>query len=730
MKKKTQRRLWLRFDRILSQNFLKQLAVLGVVFLVVLAFSYLMLALSGSNWQAFCRSHDLNPWLLPLYLLIDSNALNNLYIDNGVHGWMLFASTISFLLGAFIFNGIIIGLITTSIESRVKDHKEGRIHYLLSGHYIIMGYDNTLPSFITHVFDKDKDAYVLILSSMNAKEIREKLRKSFRQDQLEHIIINYGHRITADTYPDIHLESAEQIYIVGNLQKSSHDAINVECVDCICRYLDQPHIQQRPARITCVFKDLDTYATFKTTDIFQKVSALGIEFIPYNTHAGWAKQVFIRRQYRDFDNRKQTYPYPSVYGNGISADDPKYVHLVFVGTTHFAVAFAMEAAQVLHFPNFMHDSCTTDQRNSSRRTRITFIDINADKEKDEFIIRNRHFFEVQSYLYHDLSTPTPQPQDPVRTEFLKFHGSNSNFLDVEFEFIKGDVFSQPIQDEITRWANDKDHQYLSIFLALANQRSNFVLSMNMPDEIYSNEIPVFIRQDRSDNFVTNLRTTDQRTEDLKLPYAIVENGNLTIQKHQARYANIYPFGMEETAYSADEHSLQRAKLINYLYATANYTTYKFTGVLTLEAIPTQQIWERANAEWKKLSVALKWSNLYSAYAMRTKLATLRAMRHLKPDDTTHDFDTLSDQETEALAIMEHNRWNVEKLLMGYRKPQSKEDKNASPQYADQLKKNKDLFIHHDIRPFDQLGTIKELDSEFTRYIPWIMKMTENMTTQY
>ncbi|MBR6201521.1 MAG: hypothetical protein IKQ62_00790, partial [Bacteroidaceae bacterium] len=91
MKKKTQRRLWLRFDRILSQNFLKQLAVLGVVFLVVLAFSYLLLAFSGSDWRAFCREHDLTPWLLPLYLLIDSNALNNLYINNGVHGWMLFA---------------------------------------------------------------------------------------------------------------------------------------------------------------------------------------------------------------------------------------------------------------------------------------------------------------------------------------------------------------------------------------------------------------------------------------------------------------------------------------------------------------------------------------------------------------------------------------------------------------------------------------------------------------
>lgn len=727
MKKKTQRRLWLRFDRVLSQNFFKQLAVLGVAFLAVLAFSYLLLALSGSDWLDFCHAHNLSPWLLPLYLLIDTNALNNLYIDNGVHGWMLFASTISFLLGAFIFNGIIIGLITTSIDSRVKDHREGRIHYLLSGHYIIMGYDNIVSSFITHIFDKDPDAYVLLLSSKSAEEIREKMRKSFTQQQLKHIIINYGHRITTDTYPDIHLDTAEQIYIVGNHEKSTHDAINVECVDSICRYLSQPAISQRPTRITCVFKDLDTYTTFKTTDIFQKVNTLGIEFVPYNVYAGWAKQVFVKRTYLDIDNNKKEYPYPSIYGPGITPDDPHYVHLVFVGTTHFAVAFAMEAAQVLHFPNYQHKSRAIDLQNTARRTRITFIDINADKEKDEFIIRNRHLFEVQPYLYRDLSTSAPDSAtpNPVRTEFLQFHGTdNSNFLDIEFEFIKGDVFSQPIQDEITRWANDKKGQYLSIFLALANQRSNFVLSMNMPDKIYHNEIPVFIRQDRSDNFVTNLRTTDQRTDSQKLPYTTIKNGHPHTERHQARYANIYPFGMEETAYSADEHSLQRAKLINYLYATANYTTYRFTGILTLQTIPTQQIWTRANAEWKKLSVALKWSNLYSAYAMRTKLATLRAMRHLQPTDTSHDFDTLTDDEVQTLSTVEHNRWNVEKLLMGYRKPQPHEDKHENPTHATQLQRNKNLYIHHDIRPFDLLGAIQELDREFTRYIPWIMQMTE------
>jgi len=207
-------------------------------------------------------------------------------------------------------------------------------------------------------------------------------------------------------------------------------------------------------------------------------------------------------------------------------------------------------------------------------------------------------------------------------------------------------------------------------------------------------------------------------------YSVVTDGRLdSIQRH-SRYANIYPFGMNETAFSADDRSLRRAKLINYLYATADYDTYKFQGTLVLDAIPEDMIWEKADSYWQKLSVALKWSSLYNSYTMRTKQRTLRALRGLDIDDESHDYDTLSDDEVEQMAQVEHNRWNVEKLLMGFRKPHKDEDKYEHSEFADKLKKNKDLFIHHDIRPFDQLNAIKKLDYEFSRYIPWIMKMTE------
>ena len=726
MKKKDYRGLWLQFDRILARDLLKQLGILAIVLFVIFWISFLLLSLSWNDWEQFCDKEKLKKWTLPLYLLIDTNALNNLYMGNdgtSVNGWMLFSSSIIYVLGVVIFSGMIISVMTNAIGKRIEYHKEGRIHNLKSGHYIIMGYDDMVPSFINHIFEKDKDAYILLLISEKPIEINEFLRNSLKEERYKRVIINYGHRTSAKEYKEIHLESAEQIYIVGSHSHSANDAINVECVDSIYRYLENPEIKQTPNRITCVFKDLDTYAAFKTSDIFGKKNKLDIDFVPYNFYTGWAKQVFIKRFHKDMDNPDIEIKYPPVYGNGIKPDDNKYVHLVFVGTTNFAVAFAMEAANVLHFPNFNHGE--------NPKTKITFIELNADKEKDEFITRNRHLFEVQSHTYKDLSNDNEgniKPRSNAPTYFNETNGYKKgidfDFLDIEFEFIKGDIFSENVQREICQWAKDTDNQYLSIFLAMADQRKNFVMGMNMPDEVYDNEIPIFIRQDRSDTFVTNLRETDTKERSKKLTYSNVKDDVLKQKKRDARYAHIYPFGMNESAYSADEVSLKRAKLINYLYDTANYSTNKFQSILALDAMSEDQIWEEANKKWKDLTVALKWSNLYSAYTIRTKMASLRVMRGLDIDDTSHDFNTLSDYEVEEMAKVEHNRWNVEKLLMGFRKAHKDEDKYEHPQYADKLKNNKNLFIHHDIRPYDELGIIKDLDREFSRYIPWILKMTD------
>ena len=157
--------------------------------------------------------------------------------------------------------------------------------------------------------------------------------------------------------------------------------------------------------------------------------------------------------------------------------------------------------------------------------------------------------------------------------------------------------------------------------------------------------------------------------------------------------------------------------------------YHFVSLETLESTPINKIWEEANDLWRKkdFGVALKWSNLYSSYSIRTQQATLRAMRGMNPNDVSRDTDMLSIEEIEEIARVEHNRWNVEKLLMGFRKPRKEEDKYAAKgtSYEGELEKNKKLFIHHDIRPYDKLGDIKKLDKDFSKYIPWIIWMSES-----
>lgn len=703
---KPRKKILLALDKALSESLIKQIVILVVLLALTLALSFILLSFSGSEWEAFCDEKQLRWWLLPLYLLIDPNALNNLYINTGIHGWMLLASTIVYILGTVVFTGMIIGVINNAISNRVENHRNGYTHYLLSDHYLIMGYDEMVPSIIQDIFSKDKSAFVLLLTAYDVQKVKEWLNKSVAKAQLDQVIVNFGHRTASEYYPEIHLETSKEIFIVGYRTNPSHDAVNIECIDSICSYLKKHKTEQLPKRITCVFEDLDTYAAFKTTEIFKEVGELGIEFVPYNFYAGWARQVFVTRSYKEKSDPTNAISYPCVYGNGIGPDDKKHVHLVFVGTSNLAVSFAMEAAHLLHFPNF-------DEKHRKPKTRITFIDQNMEKEMPLFVTRNRHFFEVQNYLYEDISLE----RKPIPEQSAK-----DNFLDVEFEFIRGDIYSKVVQDKIRDWASDIKGQYLSLFLAMADQRSNFMMGINMPDEVYDNAIPVFIRQDRADRFVTTLRVSDKKNAKEKgLKHHQVDNGTLESKDYKGRYANIYPFGMDDMAYCRDEVSFKRAKLINYLYC--NVKDGRFPDSLVLAAISDETLWKDADALWKGLSVADKWSNLYCAYSIPCKLASLRIMRGLKPDDTSQDQQPLTEKEIHTLAVVEHNRWNVEKLLMGFRRPKENEDKYEHPEFKDELKANKKIFIHHDIRPFSDLDDIQQMDFEIVKHIPWILKMT-------
>ena len=119
-----------------------------------------------------------------LYLLIDGNTLNNLYFDdypNGGRGWVVLFGILGTLLGVILFGGMLISVLSNMLERRIENYRKGKNLYVIDGHYVILGYDEIVPSIIKEIC-KNPNAYVLLQSSLPGEEIAELIHSSIAQD--------------------------------------------------------------------------------------------------------------------------------------------------------------------------------------------------------------------------------------------------------------------------------------------------------------------------------------------------------------------------------------------------------------------------------------------------------------------------------------------------------------------------------------------------------------------
>lgn len=272
----------------------------------------------------------------------------------------------------------------------------------------------------------------------------------------------------------------------------------------------------------------------------------------------------------------------------------------------------------------------------------------------------------------------------------RFQNKDSNFLDIEFEFIKGRAESPVIQQAISEWANSED-EILSIAICLNYPPQSMAMGLYLPDNIYNKNIPVFIRLETSAALLTMLNS--KKTEE---------------DVH--KYSHVYPFGMLDNCYDLDKKSIRMAQSVNYVYEFYN----KHNSLP--ESLPQENVLKDL---WNHIPVAHQWSNLYNAYSIKLKLRSLNI--------TQLDNIQLDSHQIELLAQVEHNRWNLEKLLLGFRKPTPSELEiiNGDPQKKREYK-NK-WFVHADICPYHELSEgSKNYDKCITGGIPVIVKIINSI----
>ena len=689
-RKKLQRRI----DNAISQSVYRQLSFLMVA--TGLAFGILLLFIRFIHGSLLL---DVSDWLLAFI-----NRGSSFASDGGFDGSEKTWAIIMGVVGIIFLGGTLISVISNIIERRVEMVKNGKVHYYFKNQIIIIGYDRMSIGLICQ-FAKDEryhNSDIVLQTTQEVPKVRHELFAKLESKIEKKVTIVSGNRTSVEDLERLHPELCKEIFILGEKDEHDNDALDVECIKKIHAILTKKSVS-RIVRCNVLFENQTTFTVFQRQDIDHLKDR--IDFVPFNYYEMWAQKVFVEGEYESLEKSgiAGKIKYTPLDRGGIDAESDKKVHLVVIGMSGMGVAMGIQAAHLCHFPNFVTKGI---------KTRITFIDENADREMNFLRGRYRHLFKEVDIYYQDYSDAGARKLEganarkhegakartneenknsqflctsleDLHSQFSILNSQLNSFTDIEFEFIKARVENLAIQDYLSGLSSDSNTS-LTVAICFSHPPQALATGLYLPDKLYYNNIPVLVWQE------TPYTTLDMLTKD-------------------GKYKNVKPFGMLENWYDLCRADDRIPMMVNYVY-----------GKGVPETFPEEEI----VAMWHNLLTAHKWSNRYYADSIKFKI---RSFREFNPDEP------LTDEQIALMSRVEHNRWNIEKLLMGYRPTTPLEKEAITKDLSKKTKFKKDLFAHNDICAYEDLQVdengvcASEYDKRISAALPLIIRNDKRLS---
>ena len=654
------------FDRMLYGGTMKQILLLFIVAIIVFLFFSIVIQWGNNN-----ISLTENLWQL-YYNFSDSNQQDS--IDSAL-GWRRAIMALASFLGTIIFGGMLISTLSNMFERRVELYRNGLTHYSLKNHIVVIGAAPNAIGTVKRLLQTETDTLIAVLTMSDVDELRRSLNAQLGDAAMKRIVLNYGSRDSREDLTDICISSAKKVYVFGedsevDGKEQIHDSLNIKCVKIISE-LRKDCNELLPCIVA--FDYLATYHIYQYADLENDVKNT-LKFIPYNFNELWARKMFVGIQYNN-DSDRDVLRSPLDYHPITSETSEDFVHLIIVGLSRIGEALALEAARICHFPNYRH-----------KKTKITIIDNNMQIEMDFFKQKCGELFNLCRWTYTDVFNADNNTTGGISNKYrhLITDDKDADFIDIEWHFINGYDANIQVREYIEDCVCDT-HAITTIAICLNETHKSLQAAMNLPNAVYEKSIPVLVNQRQSNSMVKALKVG-------------------------TRYTNLWPIGiLSEDLEDQLITLIHYGKRINYLY---NY--HHANG-----KSPERMDDNAAAEQWENVKISKRWSNIYSAATIWTKLRCLTGSDEVLP--TKEQIES----HISILAPMEHNRWMVEELLLGYR-PVNKQEDQAIDKDKQLKAVKKQQYIHYDIRPYEGLKTdengkdVRENDKLIVRNIPIIV----------
>lgn len=649
------------------------------------------------------------------------------YIDSGnQHITAMSGRVVSGILtvcGIFLFNGLLVSTLLSWTERRRAQWKNGDIRYSIADlpknrFALVIGANEIVVSVVKELLHRpsrhsgtSQNNYVVLQTSSNVSQVRELLLAHLTDEEVNRVICYNAHRDSAKEIAHLHVAYASEILVLGESTlgrdaETAHDALNMRCVNLIAHELNayKTKFSNIYKKKTCrvMFDYHTTYSVFQYSDIANEVRET-LTFIPFNMYESWARKVIVSNHAESNGSIVHYTPLDGI--EGMRETDNQRVHLVIIGMTKMGISLAEQALYHAHYLNF-----------DKYRSRITFIDTQADVQMGFFKGRHATLFELMRHKYVEAASTSETEGwiDPmsIANKWQHLSKERKSFIDIEMEFIKGAVESDAVRNYLIEIAGDP-HSKLTIAVCLNHTHQALAASLYMPIEVYESKQlqEVWVYQREAMDMVANL--TDES----------VATGSI-------RYKKLRPFGMLNSTELWDDNLIKTAMLVNAAYDVINHRHEWPATMGDMHSEAYKHIYD----SWNNLMVHKKWSNCFFADSIRQKI------RSICNGDARLSLEEALQSHKETLGISEHNRWNMEQLLMGYAPCNHDDDDklrelvetgNQIAQY--EFKNNLKMSaakVHPNICDYDHLSSIdpvaKEYDIQLIYAIPQIITLAGSM----
>ena len=586
------------FDRTFSEKSTSQIAwligIIVVVFILIWALSY---PFSEKLFEDSTPSMSRPVRIISL--LINPGAVSE------VNPTMRIFAILVAVIGIIVLSGFLITVLSNMLERHVEHFRNGDIHYTLKNHIIIIGFNEHTISLLKRlIYDKGKSTKLLLVSGIQTSIIREKIEAEFSKNIWKQIIY-YSEDISSyDSLRLIDSNKAKEIYVLGD--SYVNDNIKIHCID----YLLKINKELNAPLIPCYLflESNTTLFIIKQKGLTQEWGKI-LRVIPVNIAENWAKKILI------FGDKFGYSPIKIIGSKG-------HNRLIIIGLTAWGKALAEVFARMSHIPlGEISDPIDCLYYPSDKYigyTTITFIDDNIDLNLNKYRGAYNSFFEVQRSKYIDATQNTVE---------IKTIGEGNNFLDVSFEFIKGNIYNQYIRDYIA--SSSEDDTYLAI--CSDDDNENIEMAIQLPDAIYERHIPIYVKQQYDDIITKIINTPD---------YSVNNKNN-----SESKYFNIYPFGMINNRDILFDNDDKYVEFISSTYmSTYNGETKSTTSTLIMSP--------------NKPTINRYIERLYQGYYIFLLWEQMKNLYDIS------EIDRIFENSYEVYMEIEHQRWCVNKLLSG------------------------------------------------------------------